>query len=86
MVVNFVLFIVEFPHCDQNDLYEWYELTTDQPDVHQPHIRSGWQLFHHTSKTFSKIPTDLTYLINKVVSTNMTVRFTVKAASKKKAL
>ena len=82
MVVNFVLFIVEFPHCDQNDLYEWDELSTDQPDVHQSHVGGGWQLLHHTSETISKISTYQTYLMKRVVSTNMTVRFTVRAASK----
>ena len=82
MVVNFVLFIVKFPHCYQNDLYEWDELTADQPDVHQPYIGGGWQLFHHTLKTLSMISTDLWYLIKRVVRTNITVRFTVRAASK----
>ena len=83
MVVGFIIFIVEFPHCKQNDLYEWDELTTDQPDIHQPHIGSRGQLLHHTSKLyFLKIATDMTYLMNRVVSTNMTVRLTVRAASK----
>ena len=82
MVVDFIFFIVNFPQCEKNDLYEWNELPTDQPDVHQSHIGGGWQLLHHTLKTFSTISADLTNLINKVVRTNITVRLTVRAASK----
>ena len=83
MVVGFIIFIVEFSHCKQNDLYEWDKLTKDQPDVHHSHIRGGWQLLHHTLKSFfSKIATGLTYLMKRVVMTNMTVRLTVRAASK----
>ena len=84
MVISFIiLFIIKFPQCEQNDLYEWDELSADQPDVNQSHIGGGWQLLHHTSKTLlSKLSTYLTYLMKRVVSTNMTVRFTVRAASK----
>ena len=79
MVVNYILFfIVKLPQCEQNDLYEWDELTTDQPDIHQSHIGGGWQLLHHTLKDLSK----KTNLMNKVVSTSKTVKFTVRAASK----
>ena len=53
MVVNFIIFfIVKLPQSDQNDLYEWDELSADQPDVHQSHIGGRWQLLHHTSQTF----------------------------------
>ena len=82
MVVNFIIFIVKLPQSNQNDFYEWDELSADQPDVNQSHIGGGWQLLHHTSETISKISTYQTYLMKRVVSTNMTVRFTVRAASK----
>ena len=38
VVVDYIIFIIKFPHCDQNDLYEWDELSADKPDVHQSHI------------------------------------------------
>ena len=50
MVVNFILFSIKFPQCEQKNLNEWDKLSTDQPDVHQPYIGSGWQLPHHTLK------------------------------------
>ena len=52
VVVNYIFFIVKFPQCKQNDLYECNKLSTDQPDVHQSHIGGRWQLLHHTSKSF----------------------------------
>ena len=82
MVVNFIIFIVKLPQSNQNDFYEWDELSADQPDVNQSHIGGGWQLLHHTLKNCLRCPLHLTYLMKRVVSTNMTVRFTVRAASK----
>ena len=52
VVVDYIIFIIKFPHCDQNDLYEWDELSADKPDVHQSHIGGWWQFFHHTSKNY----------------------------------
>ena len=51
MVVDYILFIVNFPQCDQNDLNERDELSADKPDVHQANIGRGWQLLHNTLKT-----------------------------------
>ena len=84
MVINMIIFfIVNFPQCEENDLYEWDELSTDQPDVHQSHIGGGGQLLHNTSRNFFlELSTDLIYLMKRVVMTNMTVKLTVRAASK----
>ena len=57
MVVSFLLFSIKLPQCEQKDLNEWEELCTDQPDVHQPHIGGGWQLLHHTLKTYLSLST-----------------------------
>ena len=51
MVVDYIIFIVDFSQCDQNDLNERDELSADQPDVHQANIGGGWQLLHNTLKT-----------------------------------
>ena len=49
MVVNYIIiFIVKFPQCEQNDLYEWDKLPAYKPDVYQSHIGGRWQLLHHT--------------------------------------
>ena len=83
MVVSFIFFIAKLPQCKQNDFYECNELSTDQPDVHQSHIGGWGQLLHNTSRNFFlELSTDLIYLMKRVVMTNMTVRFTVRAASK----
>ena len=42
VVVNNIIFIVKFSQCKQNDLYEWDELSTNQPDIHQSHIGGWW--------------------------------------------
>ena len=55
MVIDYIIFIVNFPQCDQNDLNERDELSADQPDVHQANIGGGWQLLHHTLKHFISI-------------------------------
>ena len=86
MMIHCFRFIVIFHHRQQSDLKEWNELAEDEPDVDHPHIRSWREFFHHTEERVNRITDIFSYLMKSVVMTSITVRFTVKAASKKKDL
>ena len=75
------------PDGEDGDLQEGEQLANDQPDVDHPDVGGGGQLLHNTvtrpPSPFGMILNiTLSDLTKSVVVTNITVRFTVTAASK----
>ena len=88
MMVDFHLLGIKLSQCEQHDLNEGNQLSEDEPDVHHADIGCGRQLFHHASTVEVKISSSsgICYLMNNVVMTSITVKLTVRAASKQKGL
>ena len=48
MMVGDFFLIVQLNDSVEHNLQEWIQLGEYQPNIHHPHIGSGWKFCHHT--------------------------------------